>query len=56
VIALLEELRCDLPSVQNRHDPQAEAMQEVIDPHAVLAALDDLLHEGSNEGEETHES
>lgn len=55
VIALLEELRRDLPSVQNRQDLQAETMQEVIDPHAVLEALDDMLHEGRNEGEETQE-
>lgn len=32
VIALIEELRRDLPSVQNRVDSQAEAMQEVVDP------------------------
>lgn len=56
VVALLEELRRDLPIVHNRHDPQAEAMQEVIDPQAVLAALDEMLHEGPNEGKETQES
>ncbi|GAC1305654.1 MAG: DUF1003 domain-containing protein [Ktedonobacteraceae bacterium] len=56
VIALLEELRRDIPSVHDRHDPQAEAMQEVLDPHAVLAALDDLLQEGRNEGEDAPES
>jgi hypothetical protein len=32
--------------VQNRVDFQAEAMQEVIDPQAVLGALDDMLQEG----------
>jgi uncharacterized membrane protein len=45
VIALLEELRRDLPSVQNRVDPNAEAMQETVDPQAVLNALKDMLHE-----------
>ena len=46
VIALVEELRRDLPTVQNRVDFQAEAMQEVIDPQAVLGALEDMLQEG----------
>jgi uncharacterized membrane protein len=55
VVALLEELRRDLPTLRNRHDPQAEAMQEVIDPHDVLAALDEMLHEGRNEREEIQE-
>jgi hypothetical protein len=32
--------------VQNRVDFQAEAMQEVIDPQAVLGALEDMLQEG----------
>jgi hypothetical protein len=32
--------------VQNRVDFQAEAMQEVIDPQAVLCALEDMLQEG----------
>lgn len=43
VIALLEELRRDLPSVQNRRDPEAEAMSEAADPHAVLDALEEKL-------------
>src|SRR5579872_2359508 len=45
VISLLEELRRDLPSVQNRVDSHAEAMQETIDPQAVLKALKDMLQE-----------
>ncbi len=45
VISLLEELRRDLPSVQNRVDPHAEAMQETVDPQAVLNALKDMLQE-----------
>jgi uncharacterized membrane protein len=56
VIALVEELRHDLPNVQNRQDPQAEAMQEVLDPHAVLSALDDMFHEGQNAEKEDEES
>lgn len=43
MIALLEELRADLPYVNNRHDPEAEVMQEATDPLAVLAALQETL-------------
>ena len=39
LIALMEELRRDLPNVQNRSDPEAEAMSEAADPNAVLNAL-----------------
>lgn len=43
IIALLEELRADLPEVINRRDPEAEVMQEAADPLAVLAALQETL-------------
>jgi uncharacterized membrane protein len=43
IIALLEELRRDLPSVHDRSDPVAEAMQEEVDPKAVLAALESTM-------------
>ncbi len=43
VIALLEELRRDLPSVRNRHDPQADEMAHELDPHAVMSALEEVL-------------
>ncbi len=43
LISLLEELRRDIPSVQNRHDPEAERMQESTDPHAIAAALETKL-------------
>lgn len=43
IIALLEELRTDLPNVINRHDPEAEVMQEAADPIAVLETLQDNL-------------
>lgn len=39
VIALLEELRVDLPSVPNRSDPEAEALASPGDPDALLDAL-----------------
>jgi uncharacterized membrane protein len=40
LIALLEELRRDIPTVENRFDRVAEAMKEPVDPHAVLSALE----------------
>jgi uncharacterized membrane protein len=45
LISLVEELRRDLPSVQNRDDPEAEAMTEAADPAAVLSALEESLEE-----------
>ena len=42
IIALLEELRRDLPTVRNRVDEVADAMEAPVDPHAVLSALEDL--------------
>ncbi|MGB8344517.1 MAG: DUF1003 domain-containing protein [Ktedonobacteraceae bacterium] len=41
VIALIEELRRDLPSVTNRLNTEAEVMQEPIDPHAAFSALNE---------------
>lgn len=43
LIALLEELRADLPNVVNREDPEAQMMQEAADPIAVLEALQENL-------------
>jgi uncharacterized membrane protein len=43
LIDLLEELRRDLPNVRNRHDPEAVAMQQSMNPDQVLAALDEHL-------------
>jgi uncharacterized membrane protein len=45
IIALLEELRTDLPDVVDRHDPEAQMMQEAADPIAVLEALEQTLEE-----------
>src|ERR1700690_3716308 len=39
LIALLEELRRDMPSVRDRVDLQANAMAQAVDPEAVLTAL-----------------
>lgn len=41
LIDLLEELRRDLPNVKNRHDPEATALQQSMNPDLVLAALDE---------------
>jgi uncharacterized membrane protein len=43
IIALLEELRRDLPNVKNRYDAEAESMQEAADPLVVLNALEETL-------------
>ncbi len=43
IIAILEELRTDLPNVRDRHDPEAIIMQEAADPVAVLNALQETL-------------
>jgi uncharacterized membrane protein len=43
VIALLEELRTDLPNVTNRPDLEAQAMQTAADPIEVLDALQENL-------------
>ena len=39
LIALIEELRRDLPSVTDRVDAVSEAMSEAVDPQAVLRAV-----------------
>jgi hypothetical protein len=36
LFALVGELRRDLPNLHNRTDPEAEALQEVANPHQVL--------------------
>lgn len=56
IIALLEELRTDLPNVINRHDSEAELMQEAADPLAVLEALQKNLTEELSSTEENNMS
>ncbi len=41
LIDLLEELRRDLPDVRDRHDSDAVAMKQAMNPDLVLAALDE---------------
>ncbi len=45
LIALVEELRRDMPTVRDRLDPVAAAMSEATDPHAILDALEEKLDE-----------
>jgi uncharacterized membrane protein len=45
LIALLEELRRDLP-VQDRHDPEAEALTQPTDAREAMAALEDTIEPG----------
>ena len=40
LIALLEELRRDLPNVRDRHDPEALALKSSMNPEGVRATLD----------------
>ena len=47
LIALVEELRRDLPTVPDRHDPEAEAMATATNAEEVLAALEEKVQEAS---------
>lgn len=43
LIALVEELRRDTPSVKNRRDPEAEALSRTANPEMVVQALEAQL-------------
>jgi uncharacterized membrane protein len=43
IIELLEELRRDMPTVRDRVDPQADAMQEPVDTNAVMNVLEETM-------------
>jgi uncharacterized membrane protein len=47
LIALVEELRIDLPDVKNRDDAEAEIMQQATDPQAILGVLQQNLEHSS---------
>jgi uncharacterized membrane protein len=51
IIGLLEELRADLPTLQDRHDWEAEIMRQATDPQIVL----NILQENLNSATETSE-
>jgi uncharacterized membrane protein len=44
IVALLEELRRDLPNVRDRVDPVADALQEQVLPAAVISAIDHTMN------------
>ncbi|SMB91125.1 DUF1003 domain-containing protein [Deinococcus hopiensis] len=46
-IALLEELRRDLPNVRNRYDEDAQVMQQVSNPEVILEAIQEGDSSGS---------
>ncbi len=48
VIALIEELRRDLPNVVDRQDHLAERMQEPVDPATVVSALEETLSQAAD--------
>jgi uncharacterized membrane protein len=49
VIAMIDDLRRDTPTVQNRVDREAEVMKEPVDPHTALSALNKTLQEAARE-------
>jgi uncharacterized membrane protein len=58
LIALIEELRTDLPDVHNRQDLEAELMKQATDPQAVLGILQEALEQATTDSqvEKTHPS
>ncbi|MGB3298523.1 MAG: DUF1003 domain-containing protein [Phormidesmis sp.] len=52
VIKLLEELRTDLPDVQNRYDWEASEMQHSTDPQVVLNILQENLEHMTEQEDE----
>jgi uncharacterized membrane protein len=48
LIALIEELRRDLPVVANRRDSVAEKMQEPVDPAAMASAIEQSLSQAAD--------
>jgi uncharacterized membrane protein len=54
LIALIEELRRDMPNVHNRRDSVAEEMTHAMDPGAVISALEETMeasHPPKDQGE-----
>ena len=43
LICLVEELRRDIPIVADRHDAEAQAMTNTVDPHAVIQTLEQAM-------------
>jgi uncharacterized membrane protein len=51
VIEMLADLRHDLPTMRDRIDLEADVMQEPVDPHTALMALNQTLQEAAKEHE-----
>ncbi len=51
LIALVEELRVDLPNVRDRYDLEAELMQQATDPQAVFDIIQETLQQVSVEAD-----
>ncbi len=49
IIALVEDLRRDFPSIANRNDSEAQAMREPVDPHTALTSLNKTLQHAARE-------
>ena len=49
LIELVEELRTDLPTVRDRHDWEAQVMQQATDPQIVLDILQENLEQSIEE-------
>ncbi|MEH2078490.1 MAG: hypothetical protein V7K89_00275 [Nostoc sp.] len=43
LIALVEELRQDIPNIKNRSDPEAQTIKSPTNPHAILDVLEETL-------------
>lgn len=49
LIALVEDLRKDIPSVKDHYDTEAQAMKEPVDPHTALTSLNKTLQSAAKE-------
>ena len=49
LIELMEELREDIPNIRDRHDWEAQIMQEATDPQVVLNILQENLEQAEAE-------
>ncbi len=49
LIELVEELRRDLPQVEDRHDPEVEALKQQVNPHEVVSSFNQLVKEAARE-------
>ncbi len=49
VIEMLEDLRKDIPSIGERYDAEAKAMEEPVDPHTALTSLNKTLQSAAKE-------